>query len=49
VTVKGVERIADLAQIPQFHCFISRTSSNYPFIEGVESQAVNLIRSNVNI
>lgn len=49
MTIKGVKRIADPAQIPQFHCFISRTSSNHPFIKGIESQTVNLIRSNVYI
>jgi len=49
MAIKGVKNIADLAQIPQFHCFVSRTSSNYPFIEGIESQAVNLTRSNVII
>lgn len=49
MTIKGVKRTDDLAQIPQLHCFISRTSSNHPFIEGIERQTVNLIRSNVYI
>lgn len=47
VTIEGVKTTVDLAQIPQFHSFIRRTSSNNPFIERIESQTVNLTRSNV--
>lgn len=44
VRIKDVQRSIDLPQIKQFHSFIRRTSSNNPFIKGIESQAVNLAR-----
>lgn len=44
VRIKDVQRSIDLPQIKQFHSFIRRTSSNNPFIKGIESQAVNLTR-----
>lgn len=47
VTIEAVKTTVDLAQIPQFHSFIRRTSSNNPFIERIESQTVNLTRPHV--